>query len=1385
MKKILLISSLLITFAGILFTSSPYLLKITGLDEPLKQYLLPKLLKNPQDRLDFKDFRIGLSTIYLNDITASVENGHIALHIDAIEINFNLMRLLQNPSKPQRTISAIRIIRPKIVVNRALLYTNSKVSVTADTQKTSLRNLFETFNEIRSIDRLAIRDGQIDWINRHNKYFLLAHHVNGWLDARDFEDIVVESEGNLLASDENNFSLSIRINPVSRTIRANIHINEQNVGKTFSSLVDGDLSILNGEISGEINIVSKDINPDSTLVDGTLVVKHGELQQEENTLKDIRFFAKIKNNSLVLDEGGANYAEQYFSFSAEANNIFHPIVHASINGEQFSLKHLNGYLPFPELARSNIDVKFNLTTDFNTYSLQAEARCDSLYLFKNEAFTNVILDAEFKDNVFYLKKLQGRLYDLDIDGNGRYMPDANQIIAQVNSNYKLANYSVLDRLSLKNQSTRLSLKYNLASQTFTGSWGYLIAAENDTIFTSYGNISGDRDRLNLKMKYCSDPDFSFYVNIQNFLSNKLTLDATLVNYPLSAFTSDPALKEIFEHFETDTRMSGTFSQLKGQIQVTDKENGKNNFRLNTVINYPLSGHRGVKGSISFRNLLGFYDIDLTPEKIEAVVRFPAGIYGMFSFAPGLDDAVSGAIRFKNFNILQTFKDSTLTEDFRVQGTINGTVLVDGTIRNPKFIADLSGDKFVFNDIGYYQANLHAAADKKRLTIDSLDISLNNVNILRGIGYWNLQKDLVDFKFSGHGLDMQQLVASITDDDRLFSGMANYKILLSGSTKNPSLKLSATVQNGILQDLAFDKLTVSMEDRFDDLHRIYDWTTHTIFINNFYLGRAGRYHLSANGVFPIDKSKPLDLNFDFDGDLLSFIPYWESFFVDGASLTTLNLEVTGTPKNIRIKKGKLVIDRGELWLADVASHVENITGTIEFVEGTNHVNIKNLLAHVDNTVLRINTERNVTLPDGRKLEHWYFKDLNLDFGILALQTSKKGVKIHIPGLMHEEETGHIFLTGLDERRPFYFAGPIRNPRAIGKVLLFNTYLTYPFLVKDNGPDEPSVAVRFLSKIDWDLYVNSGEDVVYFRKVPAFIDNVDMELYVDETSKGLKLQGIINQGTFKPDGEIVSTRGRLEYLDQVFRVDRFSVEFSRNNPLPFVSGRAWTTIRDSVGAVPKTIYLDLYAVDSETGLEKQEGSWEDFKFKLVSADPQIGETQEQVLAYMGYSVGNAKKKAVQVGGAVTERYLIRPLLRPVEKALERGLGMDMVRINSAIAQNLFYSTLGSSVRPYGRNYYLNPFLNHSSILLLMQSSGVTVGKYLSRNLFLTYSGQLVSIANQTDVDFGFNHSLGLEYRFLKNVLLEFRYDREFFGIYSGQPQQQYLNDFKIRLRHSFSF
>jgi hypothetical protein len=701
---------------------------------------------------------------------------------------------------------------------------------------------------------------------------------------------------------------------------------------------------------------------------------------------------------------------------------------------------------------------------------------------------------------------------------------------------------------------------------------------------------------------------------------------------------------------------------------------------------------------------------------------------------------------------------------------------------------LSADKFVVNEIGYYQALLSVKGDLNKIFIDSLSVSLNNNPLINGYLGYSFSADQLQGKLQGSNISLDGIFTTLGSNSPLLTGTADYVLSVSGKKKNPKIHLNTTIKDGILAKVDFDRMDLSVSDFSSDSLNFFDISNHNLKIDNLNIVKNGIFTFSTRGSLPFDKRKKIDLSLNFDGDLLHYLPNLVGFFIEGKSNVHLRADIGGTNKRIKINSAKLNLTDGELRLKDVAPHIKDISGFFELKEGSNKINIKNFSASVGEQKLLINTVRNVILSDGEKLKPWFFKDLDLDFGVLKLETSEGGVPVHIPGIMQKKDFGNLYLSGLKDNESFYFAGPVRNPRLRGTVSLYNSRITYPFIESKSAHKKPSVTVLFLQKIDWDVLVKPGENVLYIRNIPAYIDNVHAELYVDESSPGLHLRGVINKRDLKADGQITSSRGDLEYLDQNFRVERFSVDFNKFSSSPDVSGRAYTTVRDSIGAIPKTIYLDLFAYDPKTGREEKVTTLDNLHFKLVSAEPKLGETQEQVLASLGYSVDNLSEKASTIGGAVADRYLIRPLLRPVERLLEKQLGFDMVRVHSNVGKNLFYNSLGVLANsPMDGRYYQNPFISNSSYLNLFQNSEIMVGKYLTQDIYLTYTGRLVSIYNQNNTSFDFNHSIGLEYRFFRNMLLEFQYDRESMGIYNLSRPNYYIQDFKIRLRfqHPISF
>ena len=183
---------------------------------------------------------------------------------------------------------------------------------------------------------------------------------------------------------------------------------------------------------------------------------------------------------------------------------------------------------------------------------------------------------------------------------------------------------------------------------------------------------------------------------------------------------------------------------------------------------------------------------------------------------------------------------------------------------------------------------------------------------------------------------------------------------------------------------------------------------------------------------------------FKGDALAFLPMATNFFEGGTSLSDIRVVLGGTRSQLKIISGIANIERGEMWMKEVAPHIHDINGKIELKEGTNQVNFVDLKASVKNKSITFNTVRDITLANGRELKHWYFNTLDLDFGIVSIRTEQGGVELNLPGLMTKEDAGSLYLTGKDAGEMFYFAGPVKHPLAYGAVTLYDARLTYPFL-----------------------------------------------------------------------------------------------------------------------------------------------------------------------------------------------------------------------------------------------------------------------------------------------------------------------------------------------------
>ena len=1370
MRKLLYIFlSVLVLLSGFLL-GTPYLLTMFDLDQKLKDYVIAHLSEEGQTLINVNDIELKFGKIVLSEIEYQSETARAHFNIRGIEFDYNFFTLIKNLKEPHRAIDKIFLVEPQVIFKDIKKNDDIESSIIDSTNI----NILEVLYQFENIDRIHLKNGSLSLQRKNEENLSLAKNLNGWIDSRNFTSININVDGDIFYGSDAKFEMFGQVNLKDESFYIQLDLQDYELLDAHLANFNEHIRILGGIIDSKLDIKGSQFNLENVAINGYVSLRNTDFTLFDKEIHDLEVQAQIHDNKLFLNDGRGKFTSSVFTVAASIDDIFSPVVEGEIRSDRIEIKAIADYFNVDGFEKEylNLRGKFKISPG----ELKASGRLFApRIVFNDQEIHRLNIEASLENKKLILSDLTFEVFGFNVECSSLVDLESGKFSTVAACEKEFGEHFFFDNVSHGKAEIKLDINGNISEGKANGIWNYKLSNPKDTILVVGGQIGLENNNFTFSNERNTENDFMVTFQIADIFEDPKLKYGYIENFPFYVFTSRKWVEDVFNRYDIEGILVGTFNNLNAQISVVDKEIPARQFAIESSFKDLLKTEKKIDGIVQFNKLKGEYLLSFGDDFLTGSIQSNHSMFGFVDINMAREEQIKATLDLEKFEVNKLLTDTTLSG----YGEINGKIEINGSLDDPKMIAKLNGDRFIINDMGYYSFDVNLQADTSQFLIDTLEVALNNLTILNGSVNVDYKSKWVEAIAEGKEIDIEYILKSVDKNSNFLSGKGDYKIQIQGPLKSPQISGGINLTNGVIENIPFDEITIGIKDSLATGSDFLDYKNHHININKFVALKGGQYHLEGSGNLPLFDDGDIDLNVQFDGDLLWLIPKWDDFFIDGASFTSINLNVSGTPSSPVLTKGHIRIDRGELWLNDVAQHIENINGEIYIENNSNFIVFSNINAEVDGKKFYINNEKAVITSDGVILEPWYFKDLNLNFGILTLQTSRQGVELTIPGLMDEGESGYLALSGKTETEKFYLAGPVEDPYAWGEIVLADSRITFPFPPAES---EPSNAVKFLRNIYWDVLVKAGKDLQYVRQISGFLGEVNTELNIDPSSEGLIFKGVIEKETFYPEGKLSSSRGRIDYLDLNFRVENFGFVFNKGNE-PEVYGRAWTTVRDSVGADSKTIYLELYAVDEATGLETRRARWEDFRFRLVSADPTIGESQEQVLAYLGYSVGNVEEKAKKVGGAVTDNYLIKPLLRPIERGIEKYLGIDFVRFNARIAENLLSAGTQSRSQKNLYNQYNNA--TNISYAWLIQSSEFTLGKYLTQNLYLTYTGQIVALAHEQQSEFSLNHSLGLEYRFLKNLLFEFEYDREMLQIYQIYNDKSYQEDFKVRFKYSFSF
>ena len=1334
--------------------------RATRANDRIKQILLAKIGPFVDGESSIEKVELGLNTLHLKGVKLAPKDRSFSIEIEDIRLGYKLWNLFRYRFSPHKVAHEVVLIHPEVVVRDAI------PGEVERGEEQRFADLHEFMKELETVKRIAVADGEILLQNSYGRRVRLAHSLNGWFQANPTDSAVVRLSGKLFESMSNNLSMEGKINLKSaKPIRIHIQVKDSELSPELPLLLPEYIQVASGRMLGELmyDPIQKTTGF-LELRDGTLSFKNENL-----AFQNVNAKGAFRGKDLVIEGTVQRFLGSPLEISGTIQDVFNPRLDLSIRCSRFDMPaFFQGVIP-------GADISFLGKARFGLH------------------FSGLLHNAE----------MEGRFVSSDFSAYGIHFDGLNATIGLKDS------VLTVDGDGVQGQSLRLG---------FNGR----IDFSDDRRMTSLGvDVQGDfmpslphwiRRRIG---KLGGEMGIRFAGDIKNLLGEAKGMLA-LASVEGDTLRFIPDIKYEQKNLRVQVLSNGSF-EMDGEVRSPFHGNPKWDIRfsgLNSIVEMLMSA--GIRRSVQDMDFSGnftgskeawriwlkglkdvrrdstrMFELDLVSSgklnerkdiEIQAVYYSPEGrdfpltAYGTVSkdYATLLrceigrmlvldgrypfdsDKELQANIRLSDFRFEKLHEIFPRTRSY--VGELRGGIQVGGTRTLPKLAFNVSLHNGYFHSVGIFDGGFEF--QWKDRNFQSCDLSFRKDGSLMFAGRaQRTEQDSLRGEFLVQDVDLSDLFLALTGKEKL-DGLANAKMIVGGSVVAPIIRGAVEVRDGSMGSFPFQNLHVEV---IDTLWMGTEYGSGKLSFRNGRLDIENGLKVDFWGDLPHGGGEDADVSIQAQGNILGLLPEVSDFFKKANGKGEIYTRWAGRPGDWVLGSARARVDDGMLELAEFVKKVEHIKGEAELLEGERFVQISNLTGVVDGEAFSLTNASDE--DDKSEFSPLASEKLGVHFGVLRLGSRGKGIRVHLPGLMENGEEGWIAFGGMEPTETFLIAGPGTSPLLRGTLSLTDARLTYPFLSLD-GDTGTTKIVEFLEKIRWDLRVIPQKDAHYVRSIETPMGNVDADLKLKDSNGLLRIQGCVEDGTFEVWGNLVSTEGNIIVLDHYFRPERVTFDYPRGAKDPIIAGRAYTTVTDSMG-MPSTVWLSVAVKDDATGLERGEGPWGDVHFQFSTDNPNLGRTEADLLAGMGYSADHLKDRAYDALGTQVENMVFRPLFRPLERGMRRYLGLDVVRFSSMFSRNIVQSQTVNGLT-------FDP-------TTLLRSTKLMLGKYLASGFFITYSGQ---IKNGWGLQYmmhrvGFRHALTFEYTIRPDLFLQMEYT------YDSLLLSDRREDKRIWLRHIFPF
>jgi hypothetical protein len=1352
--------------------------KFVKANEKLKSLILLELRPVLGEQLQIRQVHVSFGNIHLLNVHLPIPGHPVDIHIKDLRIGYSFLNLLIHGFDPKYISQDALFVEPHIIIyapasdtleNLQTPFPDSTRQFRADRLMDNSSLLYKLFHYI------SLKGGSISYEYNDTTRVVLAHSLQGGIFHQSSDSLFINMDGSFYNSNQSDISLVGYGNPnTSLFDHIKVRLENYSLDHGLPLPPQNMIQVSSGAVSAEFDVTHDAVRH------RYLVKAGGEIKEAGGAFLNDRFEFqrmngrfRLENGDLYIDSSEQWINESPVSVSGKIHLLQPPTVDLEVASPQLSLAQIA-----PVFGKNKINGVCSLQSriygDLKNPLVDGQLATPRLTFDGTELY-HFSSEFSYHDGQLNVQQLNSRLagYELHyrgsinlasadkdlrgiLKGTGQFTPR----LASLGMDSTLQINTKIDaELSGSLKQPMISGKYNLA----------FLSALRDSLLLNTNFTLAEKKLHVTSEPTANAPTIDARIDMSHLpVGLEVTIDRAekLVDY----FRYEPRLQTLLNNAASSVRVTGTTRQLKVNTKIEQLSGGLADGELCDLTLDIARSENALEGSGKFALYPG------SAAELQGGIKFKKSPEGWsidkFSIGDQLastlqvnygENAIHGTIRCDQLDLTRLWDG----KETLPKGFLNAQIDFSGRPDAPLVKGSIRLENISYQELGPYQSFIDFTYNSGQFNLDRFLLNLGQSTLLYAQGNYQPNNRGLDFTVKGAGFNAENIYRAV-GKDTLISGETLVNLHVGGSLAAPDLEGVIAVKNGRISRTPFDEMELRLggEPEQNQLQP-------RIRVNSFRLSRLNEYNLLANGFYPLHSSDSLFLNIDGSGNFLKILGDIDPFFKNPRGACTVTGRIRGTPLNPQIDAAHLTINNAEMEFASVIPPLTDLKGELSFSPTEQYFRLSALEGKMGGKLFQIHNEPAQSIISKRPLQNITFSDSWLNLGVLVLETSDKGVPLNFVGLMEPNKFGNLELLGREKGEKFYFAMTPEGLILRGKINLSETDVMYPFYEVTH---KPSSKVReFLENLIWDISVSPIKNTRFVRNFPGAIDEVYVNLKIDEQFGGLDFSGKIADESFRINGQLRSTKGFIEYLDMNFRVDQAGVEFDRSSLVPVVFGQARATVTDSLGISSSIILtmqtvdntMDKKSVDDIVRQEEGRARFDRIRFKLSSDNPNIGNSEAQILASLGYSSGKLGSSALAAIGLGTDNLILRPLFRPFERELENTFRLDYVRFSSQLTRNII-------------QFNLNNNLDLNKRLMLLESTKIIVGKYISSRLFFQYTGQIESGVGYRykEKNLGIHHTFGLDYQINPQVLLELEYDYDSLMLYNR-------DDKRMVVRHWFPF